>query len=107
MDPHFRSRFGVDPSSYSLTAYTAVKVIADAVGRLVRRGQPVTRARVRDAIEATRLPDTPAGPIAFDQDGDLERSPVSIYQVRGGAFHHVETRLTTGTKDKVRAGARP
>jgi branched-chain amino acid transport system substrate-binding protein len=103
----FRTRFGVDPSSYSLTAYTAVTVIADAIERLVRQGQPVTRARVRDAIQATRLPDTPAGPIAFDPDGDLERPSVSIYQVKSGAFHHVETLLLPGTHDRVKARAQP
>ena len=89
----YRSRFGAEPSGYSLTAYTAVTVIADAVGRVVKRGQPVTRARVRDAIAATRLPEALAGPIAFDADGDLERPAVSIYQVRSGAFRHVETIL--------------
>jgi branched-chain amino acid transport system substrate-binding protein len=89
----FRARFGEAPSAYSLTAYTAVMVIADAVERVVRRGRPVTRASVRDAIEETRLPDALPGPVAFDRDGDLERAPVSIYQVRAGGFHHVTTIL--------------
>jgi branched-chain amino acid transport system substrate-binding protein len=69
----FRGRFGAAPSHYSLTAYTAVTVIADAVGRLVKRGQPVTRASVRDAIQATRLPYALPGPVSFDAEGDLER----------------------------------
>jgi branched-chain amino acid transport system substrate-binding protein len=103
----FRRRFGADPSSYSLTAYTAVTVIADAIGRLVKQGQAVTRARVRDAIEATRLPNTPAGPVAFDLDGDLERPAVSIYQVRSGAFHYVETFLPAGPKERVSVENRP
>ena len=89
----FQSRYGAAPSGYALTAYTAMMVIADAVDRVVERGQPVTRSRVREAIEATRLPDARAGPVSFDQDGDLERPPVSIYQIRGGAFRHVETVL--------------
>jgi branched-chain amino acid transport system substrate-binding protein len=96
----FRARFGADPSGYSLTGYAAVTVIADAVGRVAKRGLPVTRGRVREAIEATRLPDALPGPIAFDRNGDLERPAVSIYQVRAGAFHHVGTVLpgdATGT----------
>jgi branched-chain amino acid transport system substrate-binding protein len=94
----FRRRFGSEPSGYSLTAYTAVMVIADAVGRVLKRGQPVTRGSVRDAIAATRLPETLSGPVAFDRDGDLERPAVSIYQVRRGAFRPVETVLAAAVK---------
>jgi branched-chain amino acid transport system substrate-binding protein len=94
----FQGRFGREASGYSLTAYAAVTVIADAVDRLARRGHTVTRASVRDAIQATRLPDALPGPIGFDSDGDLERAAVSVYQVRDRAFHHVETILTTSVK---------
>lgn len=102
----FRARFGTDPTPYSLTAYAAVTVVADAVGRVVKRGQPVTRTSVRDAIRATRLPDGVSGPIAFDPDGDLERPAVSVYQVRSGAFHHVETLLLTRPRGVPKADAR-
>jgi len=98
----FQGRFGSAPSGYSLAAYTAVTVIADALGRVVKRGQPVTRANVRDAIEATRLPDALSGPVSFDRDGDLERPVVSIYQVKSGAFQHVETLLSTEAKNGSR-----
>jgi branched-chain amino acid transport system substrate-binding protein len=95
----FRGRFGSAPSGYSLTAYTAVTVIADAVGRVVKRGQPVTRASVRDAIAATRLSEALSGPVSFDPNGDLERPAVSIYRVKSGAFQHVETILSTEAKN--------
>ncbi|HWC01731.1 MAG TPA: branched-chain amino acid ABC transporter substrate-binding protein [Methylomirabilota bacterium] len=101
----FRARFAAAPSSYSLTGYAAVAVIADAVTRVVARGIPVTRANVRDAIEATRLPDALPGPISFDPDGDLERPAVSIYQVRSGEFQHVETVLPAGVKGAPAAEA--
>ncbi|HEY7142106.1 MAG TPA: branched-chain amino acid ABC transporter substrate-binding protein [Methylomirabilota bacterium] len=94
----FRGRFGSEASGYSLTAYAAVTIIADAVGRLASRGQPVTRGSVRAAIQATRLPDAVSGPISFDPDGDLERPAVSVYRVQGGSFHHVETVLATTAK---------
>ena len=87
----FRGRFGADPSCYAMTAYTAAMVVADAVGRVAERGRPITRGAVRDAIQTTRLLDAPSGPVAFDRDGDLERAVVSIYQIRGGAFYHMET----------------
>jgi branched-chain amino acid transport system substrate-binding protein len=89
----FRSRYGSAPSGYALTGYTAGLVVADAIDRVIRRGQPVTRSQVRDAIQATRLPDAPGGPVSFDGDGDLERPAVSIYQIKNGAFELVETIL--------------
>jgi branched-chain amino acid transport system substrate-binding protein len=102
----FRGRFGEEASGYSMTAYAAVTVIADAVGRLARRGQPVTRESVRGAIQATRLPDAVSGPVSFDPDGDLERPAVSVYQVRSGAFHLVETVLATSVKTATSGAGR-
>ncbi|HEY7142102.1 MAG TPA: branched-chain amino acid ABC transporter substrate-binding protein [Methylomirabilota bacterium] len=87
----FQRRFGEAPSSYSLTAYTAVTVIGDAVARLAKRGRPITRAGLREAVEATRLPDSVQGPVSFDANGDLAHPVVSIYQVKSGAFVYVET----------------
>jgi ABC-type branched-subunit amino acid transport system substrate-binding protein len=46
----FRRRFGADPTTYAMTAYTAAIVVSDAVGRAAAGGRPVTRAAVRDAI---------------------------------------------------------
>jgi branched-chain amino acid transport system substrate-binding protein len=94
----FRQRFGADPTTYAMTAYTATLVVADAVGRVAAGGRPVTRAAVRDAIQATRLPDAPSGAVAFDRDGDLERSIVSVYQIRGGAFYLAETMESRSVK---------
>ncbi len=92
----YRTRFGAEPTAYSLTAYTAAMIVADAVERVTRAGRPVTRASIRDAIQAARLPDAPSGPVSFGPDGDLERAVVSIYQVRGGAFRYVETIASPG-----------
>jgi branched-chain amino acid transport system substrate-binding protein len=87
----FRRRFGDAPTPYSLAAYTAVTVIGDAAGRVVKGGQPVTRSRIREAIQATRLRDSVQGPVSFDHNGDLERAVVSIYQARSASFYYVET----------------
>jgi branched-chain amino acid transport system substrate-binding protein len=103
----FRRRFGEAPSSYSLTAYTAVTVVANAVGHLVARGQPATRSRLREAIQAVRLPDTPQGMVSFDANGDLERPVVSIYQVRSGAFQYAEAVADAGAPRAPAGGVRP
>jgi branched-chain amino acid transport system substrate-binding protein len=99
----FRSRYGAAPTGYTITGYTAVTVIADAVDRVVKHGRPVTRASIRDAIQTARLPDALAGPVSFDRNGDLERPAVSVYQVRSGAFQHVETILAAAAGSMARA----
>jgi branched-chain amino acid transport system substrate-binding protein len=97
----YRQRFGAEPTPYSMTAYAAAVVVADAVSRVVKHGVHVTRATVRDAIASTRLADTPVGLVSFDPDGDLEHPAVSIYQIKDGRFHHVETIFPTGIKIAV------
>jgi branched-chain amino acid transport system substrate-binding protein len=103
----FRWRFGEAPSSYSLTAYTAATVIASAIGRVVRSGRPVTRATVRQAVGATRLPATLQGQVSFDANGDLEHPVVSIYQVRSGSWHYVRTTTVEGAPRDPKLLARP
>jgi len=82
----FKSRFNRDATNYAITAYDAVLVIADAVGRVVESGKPVTRSNVRDAIQATNLTNTLQGPIAFDENGDLKAKVISVYQMKDGKF---------------------
>ncbi len=103
----FRRRFGEAPTGHSLAAYTAVKVVGDAVGRMARRGLPVTRSRMRDAIQATRLPDGVQGPVSFDINGDLEHPVVSIYRVQSGSFHYAGTVTGTGAPRVPAPGIRP
>ncbi len=76
----FVARWNIQPNDYCITAYDAVLVIADALGRLVKAGTPVTRATMRDAIQATHI-DTLQGPISFDANGDLTSKVVSVFQV--------------------------
>ena len=103
----FRQRFGEAPTSYSLTAYTAVAVVAKAVAHVAASGRPITRSRLRDAIQAVRLPDTPQGMVSFDANGDLERPVVSIYQVRSGAFQYVGAVADAGAPRAPGGAARP
>ena len=41
----------------------------------------MTRAAMRDAIEATRI-DTLQGPISFDKNGDLASRVISVFQIK-------------------------
>jgi branched-chain amino acid transport system substrate-binding protein len=74
-------RYKKQPNDYCITAYDAVLVIADALGRVVKSGQPVTRAAMRDAIEATKI-DTLQGTITFDKNGDLASRVISVFQIK-------------------------
>jgi branched-chain amino acid transport system substrate-binding protein len=103
----FRRRFDAAPTGDALAAYTAVTVISDAVERAARGGRPVTRARLRDAIQATRLPVTAQGRVSFDDNGDLEHPLVSIYQVRDGAFRFVEAIAGDGAARPPTSAGRP
>lgn len=77
----FAARYNSQPSDYCVTAYDAVLVIADALGRVVKSGRPLTRAAMRDAIEATRV-DTMQGVISFDKNGDLTSRVISVFQIK-------------------------
>ena len=46
------ARYNKQPNDYCITAYDAALVIADAIDRVAKSGKPMTRAAMRDAIEA-------------------------------------------------------
>ena len=78
---NYATRYKKQPNDYCITCYDAVLVIADALGRLVKSGGPITRAAMRDAIEATKI-DTLQGTISFDKNGDLTSRIISVFQIR-------------------------
>ena len=77
----YLAKMGKQPADYTITYYDATLVVLDAISRVVKSGKPVTRATVRDAIQATTL-DTLQGPVSFDENGDLMSKTVSIFQVQ-------------------------
>ncbi len=77
----FKKRWGKNPDDYSITAYDAALVIMDAVKRVVASGKPVDRHTVRDAIQTTHLM-TVQGLISYDQNGDLVKKVISVFQIR-------------------------
>ncbi len=77
----FKAKYNKDPLNYSLTAYDAVLVIADALERLVKDGKPITRSNVRDYVQASSVK-TLQGTIAFDENGDIKDRIVSVFQLK-------------------------
>ena len=84
----FKKEMKRDPTNYAITSYDAVLVIADAVERTAKANKALTRANLRDAIQATKLASI-QGPIAFDANGDILTRTVSIYQWRDGEIKYV------------------
>jgi branched-chain amino acid transport system substrate-binding protein len=77
----FVAKFNSQPSDYSITAYDAALVVLDSIERVAKTGKPVTRAAVRDAIQASKVK-TLQGTVSFDDNGDLTNRIVSIFQVQ-------------------------
>lgn len=82
----YNTKYKEQPNDYCITAYDAVMVIADSIWRVTQSGKPMTRASIRDAIEATML-DTLQGTVSFDKIGDLASRIISAFQIeRDTAF---------------------
>jgi len=80
----YASLYGSQPSDYCITAYDAVLVIEDAVKRVVASGKPMSRATMRDAIQAAKIM-TMQGEISFDNNGDLTSRIISVFQIKHAA----------------------
>jgi branched-chain amino acid transport system substrate-binding protein len=77
----YNTKYKKQPNDYCITAYDAAMVIADSIGRVAQSGKPMTRASIRDAIEATKL-DTLQGTVSFDKNGDLASRIISVFQIK-------------------------
>lgn len=84
----FIARWGNPPSDYSITAYDAALVLLAAIDAVAKTGKPVERGAVRDAIQAGTV-ETLQGPIAFDENGDLNSHVVSVFQVQQDTAYQV------------------
>lgn len=78
---HFKDRFGIAPSDYSITSYDAMLVLAAAITAVAKAGRPINRHTVRAAIQNVHV-HTLQGTIAFDVNGDLLNKTVSVFQIR-------------------------
>jgi branched-chain amino acid transport system substrate-binding protein len=73
----YNERFQAAMGVYSVNGYQAIRIIIDAIKRAGR----FDREAVRQAIASTQLTGEPMDQIAFDENGDIKSSWVSIYQV--------------------------
>jgi branched-chain amino acid transport system substrate-binding protein len=80
----YRSKYNMTPTDYSITAYDAALVIADAVKRVVADKKEVNRDNVRDYIQTAKV-QTLQGPVSFDANGDLLDRTISVFQIKKDA----------------------
>ena len=76
----YTKTFNMTPTLYSITAYDAVVVIADAIKRVADSGKPVNRDTVRDAIQSSNVK-TMQGNVSFDENGDITSKVISVWQI--------------------------
>ncbi len=77
----FREAMKQEPADYTITWYDATEVVLNAIERVAASDRQMTRDAVRAAMLTTKMPSL-QGEIAFDPNGDLASTVVSIYQVK-------------------------
>lgn len=80
-DEAFLKLTGTHPAYHAMEAYASLLTAAAAINK-ANSAQP---AAIRDALKAIDLPDTPFGPVKFDERGQ-NHHPVLITQVLGGQY---------------------
>jgi branched-chain amino acid transport system substrate-binding protein len=83
-DEAFFKLTGTHPAYHGMQAYVALVTAAAALAQ----APSLQPAAIRDAVRVIDLPETPFGPIKFDERGQNDH-PVLISQVLGGQFRVV------------------
>lgn len=83
----FKARYGSIPAYHAVQAYTALKVMAEAVKK-AGKWDPIA---IRDALKATNMPETTFGPVKFDARGQ-NLHPVLVTQIHKGKYVIVHPR---------------
>jgi len=73
-----------NPDTYSINGYSALAVLAEGA----EKAKSLDAEKVAEAIRQLRF-DTPAAPIAYTAEGELQTQPIYIFQVQNGAFVQV------------------
>jgi branched-chain amino acid transport system substrate-binding protein len=75
----YEKRYGARPDSLAALGYDATRVLADALRRI---GPPFDRAKLRDALAATKNLPVVTGTITFDADRNPIGKRVIIEEIR-------------------------
>jgi branched-chain amino acid transport system substrate-binding protein len=79
----YKAKFNnAEPEAYAAYGYESMKIALDAIGRAGAKD----RAKIRDAVFATKDYDGVLGKWSFDANGDTTLTTMSGRQVKGGNF---------------------
>jgi len=92
-ETRFRARFNTDIQIYAPNSYDATMVLANA---MQAAGSVVPADYLPEVAKTDYVGIT--GHIGFDALGDLRNSPITVYQVQGGAWHAVKTFQGSGAQ---------
>jgi len=73
-----------NPDTYSVNGYSAMQVLAEGV----KKAGALTGSKVRDAIRNLDIK-TPLGQVQFQDNGDLRKAQIYVFQVKDGQFTQV------------------
>ena len=91
----FKAKYGSIPAYHAVQAYTALKVMAEAV----KKAGKWDSTAIRDALRDINLPETTFGPVRFDARGQNQHQ-VLVTQVQKGQYQIVHPK-TEATADPV------
>ena len=91
----FQARYGSVPAYHAVQAYTALKVMAEAV----KKAGKWDSTAIRDALRDINLPETTFGPVRFDARGQNQHQ-VLVTQVQKGQYQIVSPKAEA-TADPV------
>jgi branched-chain amino acid transport system substrate-binding protein len=83
---NYKAKFNAEPESFAIYGYETANVALAAINRVCEKN----RARIRDAVFATKDFDGALGTWSFDQNGDTTLPGMSGYQVKSGKFEFVQ-----------------
>lgn len=83
----FKAKYGTTPAYHAVQAYTALKVMAEAV----RKAGKWDSIAIRDALKGTDIPETTFGPVKFDARGQ-NLHPVLVTQIQKAKYVIVHPR---------------
>ncbi len=97
----FKQKFNAEVQLFAPMGYDAVMVFVDAM----KRAGSTEPAKVLPEVAKTRYQGV-IGPIAFDDKGDLQNGPITIYVVKSGKWEPLET-ITPEAPAPASAPAQP
>jgi len=95
----FKQKFNAEVQLFAPMGYDGVMVLVDSM----KRAGSTEPAKVLPEVAKTHYQGV-IGPIAFDDKGDLQNGPLTIYAVKGGKWEPLET-ITPGAPATAPTGA--